>query len=622
VKSSPEYAKRVYIIGAGMSREVGAPGIDDFLEELLRRVPKSRTQRLREFRARYGRKRNIEKMLSEIDKHIIEGKNLDGYDVPSLRKIRAEIVNGISDTLASIQYHFLSAHYDYKRYEDPYYYWSRDFKAVERIKAKYPEESDDWELEVARQRAKLREGRSLGEVGDLHCSEIRHLFARPGADPHVVYLLSAALAAGQDRFREWLCTVWPLYLCLGDEELKISPRAWNEDIKNECIDRFLAVLNDPAAKDVESVGGWLKEELIELLGEWKGKRGIGQEYIWECAWHLREDVYPIIVRNAEWIRRQAAYLLQGLQDRINPYALLAGLLTRADTVITLNYDLFTEIAIKTLYSDSSIDYRIPDLVGVTPWDLCAGPFLNYVTEPRFTVLKLHGSINWIRCPFCSGMYYTFETPANTSAIRYILRDLARFMSDAYRDYPCCYLFEPSEVEIPIIPPTLKKSMRVGALAKIWGKAREEIVLADELIFIGYALSPSDSDIRELLRNAVDSRYSGKLDEYAKQIMLKDMGVVSSASYWSREDLVNAVKYLESRQYVPLSRRVLIVKVVNSSPQDQARYRDFFSGIANIQLDEPIECTASEYLRKEFLNTLPDYLFRKTSLEKAGSASTG
>ncbi|MBI2488364.1 MAG: hypothetical protein HYW12_01385 [Planctomycetes bacterium] len=575
-----------------MSKEVGAPLINDFLDELLDNVSKSQSKRLRTFLINYGKKGNIEKILSEIDSHVMRGKNLAGYDLSSLRKIRIEIVNGILITLDKAQYDFLSKHYEYKRYEDPFYYEKRDFKAIKRTKGKFPPKSHVYERELARKRALLREARELGKIRHDYLSSIREHVSED-VDPAVVfYLVCAALSGGAERFREWLLHLWPLRSYSGHYELNIKPRGWSEDLKNECIAQFLNVLDESA---VENSGAKAYiEELRELLNGWKLNRKIRQCDVDDIASEIAEHIYPVLFKNSEWLKKQAYYLLKGFQNNINPYPLLAAFVKQTDTVITFNYDLFIETSISFFldYIWKGIDYGIPDLIGITPWGEHGKPFGDYYLttgHKSLLLLKLHGSINWLRCPFCYKMYCTFYTPATTSAVNNVFRDLIKFEWETYQSYPCCDLFKLSNVQIPIIPPTLKKSMEVGSIAEIWRKARYEIAIASELIFIGSAFSPSDRYFRYLIEDAINLRYSGKADYYALQKKVRYSGK------------------LEYQRYVDPSKTPLTVKVINPSSTVQERYKKIFSSL-KIK-PQVIECTASEYLKKEYLATSPEVLFK-------------
>jgi len=55
--------ERVFIVGAGVSCEVGAPGVADFLRRLLESVPRSRSKTLRAYLGRCKSGMNIENVL-------------------------------------------------------------------------------------------------------------------------------------------------------------------------------------------------------------------------------------------------------------------------------------------------------------------------------------------------------------------------------------------------------------------------------------------------------------------------------------------------------------------------------------------------------------------------------
>jgi len=143
MKTEFEYSKRVYIIGAGMSAEVGVPLIKDFMEKLLNIVPASKINKLLKFLiSRYGslrksKKKNVERILSELDKSLIKGTYLAGFDVPAIRKIRIQLINAITYTLSKLHYNFLKEHYNYNSYEDPYFYEARDLRLLNVLGVKH-----------------------------------------------------------------------------------------------------------------------------------------------------------------------------------------------------------------------------------------------------------------------------------------------------------------------------------------------------------------------------------------------------------------------------------------------------------------------------------------------------
>lgn len=612
-----EDTRRVYVIGAGVSKEVGAPLIKNFWHELLQCIPASRRHRLARFRDAQPRPQNIEDVLTSIDTSIFNGTPIGPYGIPALRAIRSDIVNSISDTFTAVQHKFLHDHYSYERYQDAYYYWARDFKALDRVKAKFPKRSPHQQWQVDRERLKLRSGRSLSELG----GDYEAILGLAFGDHHVedrrvmnnrLHLLAAALAAGPARFLAWISRLWPLILYQGTfgdchPALRVGPRAFTNEVKLECIKQFLSILREPAARGIRSVDGWGKRELIGLMNKWYRKGEIDGSLLVECTSAIQKDVFPTLVSNPQWIRDQVAWLLTA--GRINPYVLLAALWKPTGTVISLNYDLFPEMALNMLHCGllfPGIDYGIRDLIALTPWGEHGQPFYPYdvLLGPKpFLLLKPHGSINWLQCASCRAMYCTFASPANTPACRYILQDLNKFFWEQYQDHPCCHLFKLKRVGIPIVPPVRQKNMELapGPLTSVWREARKKIAIADEVVFVGYAFRPLDQDMRDLIASAIKYRGSGKADQADSQAFLAERRSVADSSngktHLELEDVPAALKGRKS-----LSQRPLRIRVVNPSKNDQERYRQFFSRMKGVYLEEFATRGASDYLRNEFVSS--------------------
>lgn len=288
-----EDIRRVYVIGAGVSKEIGAPLIKNFWHELLQCIPVSRRHRLARFREAQSRPQNIEDVLTSIDTAIFNGAPIGPYGIPPLRAIRSDIVNSISDTFTAVQHKFLHDHYSYERYQDAYYYWARDFRALDRVKAKFPKRSHHQQSQLDRERLNLRSGRSLSEFGrdyeailklafgDRHVEDLREKNNR-------LHLLAAALAAGPARFLAWISRLWPLIRYMGTfgdchPALRVRPRAFTNEVHRECFEQLLNILSDPAAKGIRSVDGWTKRELIGLMNKWYRKGGMDESLLGECT---------------------------------------------------------------------------------------------------------------------------------------------------------------------------------------------------------------------------------------------------------------------------------------------------------------------------------------------------
>ncbi len=600
MKTKFEYSKHVYIIGSGISAEVGAPLIKDFMEKLLHIVPPSKIKMLNEFLSiKYGtiekaKKKNIERILSELDRSLIKGEPLSRFDIPTITKIRSQLINAIAYTLSKIHYNFLNEHHNYNSYEDPYYYHARDFRLLKRVKGETWKKKNDESVKqrVNRERMKLREARDLMGIRDIYWGKIKMIIE----DQKVCgYLSQAALAAGINRFRLWYLRLHPLYPYIlhngnysEDLDLKIKPKAWAKDTEKEFNKWTSGLLHEKCIKEENKR---LIEEIRKILNRHTVSSSVAMEYYCD----LFDNIYTDFSKNIYWIKDQAKYLLQG---KIDPYPLLISKLRPLDTIITTNYDLFTEMSISSLF-DMGINYGIEgeDLTNITPWGRY--PFEPYSSGSNFiTLLKLHGSINWLKCSICGHFYNTFNTPASMQSVKHILKEQDKLLRKEFSLGPCCYLFKPSETEIPLIPPTLKKSKEIGLIAKIWEKAVWEIASATELTFIGYSLSESDKYIRQLIKEAIEQRRrnasSYVLNQMIQQLKPKNEKKKGGDPFKVKKEIE---KFLEN---VP---KVTIICDKDESYKTRKRYEDFFSGFGITPT--PVLRHASEYLSEEFLELNPD-----------------
>ena len=147
--------------------------------------------------------------------------------------------------------------------------------------------------------------------------------------------------------------------------------------------------------------------------------------------------------------------------------------------ISLNYDLLIDNAIRVANRTpeygtefaNSID-RLGDAVGL---------------------YKLHGSLNWLRCPTCSSLTHT----GTIKGASYPAQQRTRCQT------PNC-----NAETIPIvIPPTFFKVMSDFHLAQVWHRAELALLEAEKIFFCGYSLPDADMHIRYLLKKAEVNRGS-------------------------------------------------------------------------------------------------------------------
>jgi NAD-dependent SIR2 family protein deacetylase len=161
------------------------------------------------------------------------------------------------------------------------------------------------------------------------------------------------------------------------------------------------------------------------------------------------------------------------------------------SIITTNYDVAIE---KRLYARLDVQ-EIPDLIDFgLSWRAVDTPGHDTAqgrpSSPLLGLYKLHGSLDWLRCPLCDHIYID---PART-----IFRGEGR-EGPARRIASCVCGYRP--LRHIIVAPSMVRDVRNPNLLTIWHSALEALRTAEEWIVIGYSMPPEDVAIRAMLLRA-------------------------------------------------------------------------------------------------------------------------
>lgn len=167
-------------------------------------------------------------------------------------------------------------------------------------------------------------------------------------------------------------------------------------------------------------------------------------------------------------------------------ALVGGLLdhkdkrpTRKDTVITFNYDLVCDDAIRR--------------VGLSPnYNLPEDPVSRPDIDGTIDVLKLHGSTNWAICRKCIRNINVLDRKWTNDPKR--LRELR------------CPQCNDTSYELLLVPPSWDKNDYQKIMRIIWSKAVEELAKASRVCVIGYSMPEMDAFFRYLLTLALSENH--------------------------------------------------------------------------------------------------------------------
>lgn len=170
----------------------------------------------------------------------------------------------------------------------------------------------------------------------------------------------------------------------------------------------------------------------------------------------------------------------------------------ADTgvsVITTNYDLTVDDRwFGHLQSEAGLDPLERVDLGFDRRDINSGAVVTRPGQPVGRLLKLHGSLNWLRCPVCG---HTYANP---------LGDIgALAFADELGDWNTCHCNPWARLRLPLVTPSLARTVGDRNLQSVWRVALEALQQAEEWHVIGYSMPSEDVAIRSLLCRAAGAR---------------------------------------------------------------------------------------------------------------------
>ena len=164
---------------------------------------------------------------------------------------------------------------------------------------------------------------------------------------------------------------------------------------------------------------------------------------------------------------------------------LANSLSQGDAVISFNYDILMDNALRETEKLTDCGYLVPfqRVSDGQTWRRAD-------EEPSdITLLKLHGSLNWLHCSYCNSTF------------------LNRFekINPEYSSFPknCPNCGESNAYfQRVIVPPFLAKDYSLQPMKYLWGQANRYVSKAREIVIIGYSFPPTDFATEALLRDSL------------------------------------------------------------------------------------------------------------------------
>lgn len=233
------------------------------------------------------------------------------------------------------------------------------------------------------------------------------------------------------------------------------------------------------------------DEVVSLI-DWslQMEQGLGRAYGPQELWGVRQDLTALIERTL------GAAMERGLPQPGGPHErFVQGLGERLAVLLSLNYDTILDRALRGAGIEPDYGFGHLNLggLGVSGGGGGGASRGGFGRSPqRMPLFKLHGSLNWARCPACDRIEVLAHPggPIGGSA-------------------PTCTRCGSPSLDRLIISPTWQKRYTATQLRHVWDLALEAIQGADALTFIGYSLPPNDVAVAQFLRRALLARPQGR-----------------------------------------------------------------------------------------------------------------
>jgi NAD-dependent SIR2 family protein deacetylase len=161
---------------------------------------------------------------------------------------------------------------------------------------------------------------------------------------------------------------------------------------------------------------------------------------------------------------------------------LAQSLKTGDMVISFNYDILMDNALRNSGKLTDCGYLVPfqKASDGQEWKRSED------VPSEVVLLKLHGSMNWLRCSYCGSYFLTRS------------EKMGPWYVSLPKQCPTCRE-SGTYLERVIIPPLLTKEYSVQPFNRLWSEASRRLPRMREIVVIGYSFPPTDFATETLLR---------------------------------------------------------------------------------------------------------------------------
>ena len=218
---------------------------------------------------------------------------------------------------------------------------------------------------------------------------------------------------------------------------------------------------------------------------------------------LNETYFEIDKKYLTEIRNTIIYLMgvtieKGMQIQDNASILkLIGTLAYSpkDVIISTNYDIVVDNCFLMTFQNT-MNYGVKFRKSIDVKDrwlnsdaAMPSQSIAYSIDTGASLLKLHGSFNWLYCPRCDEL-----------DISVTQKGALECMSSkvyCYNHQVCTERYQPL-----IISPTFLKSYKNRIIREVWSLAEQAVANTQEIIFIGYSMPMDDHEIKSMLLRGI------------------------------------------------------------------------------------------------------------------------
>ncbi len=186
---------------------------------------------------------------------------------------------------------------------------------------------------------------------------------------------------------------------------------------------------------------------------------------------------------------------------------LAAALEPDSVVISFNYDVIIDILMASVGQGGGEQAPLDENYRLEEDDLPIdyGVSFDNAGEPRpnaRTLLKLHGSFNWLHSRTTGALYYG----GLQKRIRMFFQDVATQPDQRLPEFGEERL---KDLQPILVTPTHLKDLNNVHLAILWRRAEQALRKAQQLTFIGYSLPGDDLHIKYLFKRALETQHGGE-----------------------------------------------------------------------------------------------------------------